>query len=145
MDNFKNTRNEKITVESRSCSIVIYIVDPDEAHSRVVSALLNRVGYPTEVFESAEALLGGAVKGLNRGCIISEMDLPGMNGLQLLRALQKRKIALPVIILTRDNNVSFAVQAFRDHVADYLVKPFVERDLVNKVRGLLQDEIRSGA
>jgi DNA-binding response OmpR family regulator len=65
------------------------------------------------------------------------MNLPGMDGLDLVRTLRERNQALPVIILTRDTNVSRAVEAFRVSVADYLIKPYVERKLVNRVRSAL--------
>jgi len=139
-----NKHDQTMTAEAPSGSSVIHIVDPDEAHSREVSALLNRVGYITETFGSAEELLDRPGDRFTHGCIISEMDLPGMNGLKLLHTLQQRQVAMPVIILTRDNDVSLVVQAFRNSVADYLVKPFVERELVNKVRCLLQRNFLSG-
>lgn len=120
---------------------VIYIVDPDTEHSLGMSALLNRVGYSTMMFNGAEDLLNSLNDRSTHGCIISEIDLPGMSGLRLLRTLHQRRVSVPVIILTRDTDVSSAVQAFHDSVAGYLTKPYVERELVNKVRSLLQRDM----
>jgi FixJ family two-component response regulator len=122
---------------------VVYIVDPDTEHSLEVSALLNRVGYSTKTYDSAEDLLNTPNDRFTHGCLISEMNLPGMNGLRLLRTLHQRGVWVPVIILTRDTDVSSAVQAFRNSVDGYLTKPYVERELVNKVCGLLQREMVS--
>ena len=115
----------------------IYIVDPDQVHSQTVSSLLGRLGYKTELFSSAEELLDELNEHELDGCIVSEMRLPGISGLELLRSLRNQKMNVPVIILTADSDVSGAVAALRDKASDYLVKPFVERDLVSRVRAAL--------
>ena len=116
---------------------MVFIIDPDEAHSQEVSALLTDLGFCTSTFRSAEDFLDDEPYQTTSACIISEMNLPGMDGLDLVRTLRKRNQALPVIILTRDTDVSRAVEALRISVADYLIKPYVERRLVNRVRSLL--------
>ena len=73
-----------------------------------------------------------------KGCVISEMDLPGMNGLDLYTALRERHVGLPFIILTGDSDVTRAVSALRHKVSDYVVKPVVERDLITRVRDALR-------
>ena len=116
---------------------MVFIIDPDEAHSEEVSALLNDLGFCTSTYRSAEAYLDEEPHPPTNACIISEMNLPGMDGLNLVRTLRKRNQSLPVIILTRDTDVSRAVEALRISVADYLIKPYVERKLVNRVRSAL--------
>ena len=116
---------------------MVFIIDPDEAHSQKVSALLNDLGFCTSRYRNAETFLDEEPHAPTNACIISEMNLPGMDGLDLVRTLRKRNQALPVIILTRDTDVSRAVEALRISVADYLIKPYVERRLVNRVRGAL--------
>ncbi len=116
---------------------MVFIIDPDDAHSREVSALLTDLGFRTATYRSAEDLLEEEPYRSTNACIISEMNLPGMDGLDLVRTLRERNQAVPVIILTRDTDVSRAVEAFRISVADYLIKPYVERRLVNRVRSAL--------
>ncbi len=116
---------------------MVFIIDPYEAHSQELSALLNDLGLCTTTYRGAEAYLDEEPHQTTNACIISEMNLPGMDGLDLVRTLRKRNQALPVIILTPDTDVSRAVEALRISVADYLIKPYVERRLVNRVRSAL--------
>lgn len=116
----------------------IYIVDPDESHSAKVSSLLTELGYHTSSFVSAEEFLGGLAED-TKGCIISEIDLPGINGLALLNRLKDREIELPVIFITGHENLSTAVEACRMRVADYLMKPFIPKALVGRLRNILDE------
>lgn len=114
----------------------IYIVDPDEKHSTRVSSLLTGLGYRTLKFSNAEDFLRG-LEETATGCIISEIDLPGIDGLELLHKLQNREFELPVIFITGHENLSTAVEACRMRVADYLVKPFIAKTLVDRLRNVL--------
>jgi FixJ family two-component response regulator len=121
----------------------IFIVDPDEMHRARVSSLLNGLGYSTLKFSSAEDFLND-LKDTATGCIISEIDLPGINGLELLQELKGRDIELPVIFVTGHKNLSTAVEACRMRVADYLVKPYIGKTLVERVRKVLEEYSASG-
>lgn len=116
----------------------IYVVDPDEKHCSSVSALMRRLGYATECFSSAEEFLDSRDKLARKACVISEMQLPGMNGLDLYTNMLEQKLALPFIILTKDSDVTRAVGALHRKVADYIVKPVVERALIRRVRDALR-------
>jgi len=116
----------------------IYLVDPDDHHCESVSALMHRLGYRTERFVSAEDMLDSLATPALKGCVISEMELPGMNGLDLYSALRERHVGLPFIILTNDSDITRAVSALRHKVADYVVKPAIERDLTTRVRDALR-------
>jgi two-component system response regulator FixJ len=115
---------------------LVFVVDGQERHRVEISALLNKVGYPTRAFASAEDVLAAVDRELP-SCVISEVALPGMGGLDLTRALRSRNCLAPVIILTDQSDVPTAVAALRTSVADYLTRPFVERDLVNRLRAAL--------
>lgn len=114
----------------------IFIVDPDEVHCARVSSLLAALGYRTETFGAAEDLLDDIDTSM-AGCIISEIDLPGIDGLLLLHRLKNRGIELPVIFITGHENLSTAVKACRMRVADYLVKPFIGKTLAERVQKAL--------
>lgn len=116
----------------------IYIVDPDIRHRDSVAALMSRLGYHTETFPAAEDLLESLATPALRGCVISEMRLPGISGVELYAALRERRVGLPFIILTGDPDVTRAVDALRSKVSDYVVKPVVERDLIARVREALR-------
>jgi len=116
----------------------IYIVDPDEKHCGSISTLMRRLGYRIECSTSAEKFLESRASLAPKACVISEMQLPGMNGLDLYTELQERGVGLPFIILTSDSDVRRAVGALHRKVADYIVKPVVERILIRRVRDALR-------
>ncbi len=113
------------------------VVESDSRARSEIVTLLGRVGYNIRTYDSAEALLEAVDETTSRACVISEMSLPGMSGLELTHTLRHRNIELPVIILTRHTDVATAVNAMRSSVSDYLMKPFVERDLVNRLRAVI--------
>jgi len=113
---------------------VVFVVDGDTRYGSEISVLLNRIGYGTRIFSTAEDVLANLEESPVPACVISEMSLPGMSGLELTQELRERHIESPVIILTRQSDVATAVNALRSSVADYLIKPFVERDLVDRLR-----------
>lgn len=125
-----------------SCNQNIYVVDNDKQYRDEIRALLVRIGYPVQVFSSAEDLLEASNEKSVPACIISENALPGMSGLDLTCELRIRNISSPVIILTRQSDVATAVKALHNSVSDYLVKPFVERDLVNRLRVAIEVGLR---
>jgi FixJ family two-component response regulator len=115
----------------------ILVVESDQRARADLASLLARVGFQTQVFASAEALLETIDACPVRACVLAEIELPGMTALELTARLRERNCSVPVIILTRLSDVATAVKAMRSTVADYLVKPYVERDLVNRVRAVL--------
>lgn len=115
----------------------LLLVDSDGRDRRQLAALLRGVGYVIREYDSAEALLDCVDELPDPCCVISELVLPGLNGLDLLRALRSRHRTLPVIMLTRDEEVAVAVDALRSNVSDYLTRPFADRDLVSRLRRAL--------
>jgi len=123
--------------EINSNAPTVFVIDSDERHRQETVSLLEGVGFRTESYGSGHELLDDLAVRSGKACIISEMDLPDMTGLDLANQLKERGLKVPVIILTRDSDVPTAVAAMRGSVADYLVKPFVERDLVNRLRAVI--------
>lgn len=117
---------------------IIYLVDPDEKHRQKMTDLLSHLGYRTTVFGSAEEFLESLSVGTLQGCVISEMRLPGDDGLELLKKVKARQANLPVIILTDDPDVSHAVKALHHKASDYMMKPVVDRELANRIQGVLR-------
>ncbi len=112
----------------------IYIVDPAAADAAVVRSLVERLGSSGVVMQSAEELLERFSPADLPVAVVSEMNLPGMDGLALLAALKLRQINLPVIFLTRDSQLDRAVLALRAGARDYLPKPLVEQQLARRLR-----------
>lgn len=115
----------------------LLLVDSDLVARRQLASLLRGVGYGIREFGSAEALLDCVDELPDPCCVISEITLPGLSGLDLLRTLRSRQRNLPVMMLTRHEEVAVAVDAWRSNVSDYLTRPFADRDLVNRLRCVL--------
>jgi FixJ family two-component response regulator len=105
---------------------VVYIVDDDAAIRDALSLLLSLHGYRTATFASAEDLLA-ALDDASAGCVVADIKMPGMSGLELQRALRARNVKLPVVIITAHGDVASAREAFRSDAVDFLEKPFDDR------------------
>ncbi len=106
-----------------SAKATIYVVDDDEAVRDGLSALLTIHGYTVLGYESAEAFLaaGEPVAG---ACLLADVRMPGMNGLDLQRESRRRWPGLPVVMITGHGDIPMAVAALKAGAADFLEKPF---------------------
>ncbi|MCR6643740.1 MAG: response regulator FixJ [Terricaulis sp.] len=114
----------------------VHIVDDDEAMRDSLSFLLGAEGVATQAYESAAALLDGG--DLASGCILTDIRMPGMSGLELVGELKRRGVTHPVIVLTGHADVSLAVEAMKAGVHDFLEKPFQDDALLRAVRAALR-------
>jgi two-component system, LuxR family, response regulator FixJ len=101
----------------------VFIVDDDPAVREGLRALLEAKGFAVECFQSAEAFLA-AVDGERRGCVIADVRMPGMSGLDLQREMKRRALNLPIVIITGHGDVPLAVAALKAGAVDFLEKPF---------------------
>lgn len=114
----------------------IFIVDDDASVRDSLSLLLSLRGYATAVFACAEDFLRALTPSW-RGCVIADIRMPGMSGLDLQASLAGHPGRLPVIIITGHGDVAAARQAFRANAVDFLEKPFNDDHLVQAIeRGL---------
>ncbi len=117
---------------------MVYIVDPDNAHCNAIASLFDRLGSRSIIFHSGEDLLEQMAHQRIDGCVLSEINLPGMSGLELLDELRAQNASVPFIILTADPEVKLAVAAFHQNVSGYLIKPVAERELAKSVERALK-------
>jgi two-component system response regulator FixJ len=110
----------------------ILIVDDDSAVRDSLRALLESSGFSVQEFDSAKALLQAPLAGKG-ACIIADVRMPDMDGLALQEELTKRKVGLPVIIITGHGDIPLAVRAMKAGAADFLEKPFDEELLLQSV------------
>ena len=110
----------------------IFIVDDDASVRDSLGLLLGLRGYRTSLFANAASFLG-AMRADWQGCLIVDIRMPGMNGLELQRELQLRGCALPVVIITGHGDVSSAREAFRADAIDFLEKPLDEAKLIKAI------------
>lgn len=121
----------------QTCEYTVLLVDGDRSARGELGLLLRRCGYQTRDFERATELLAAPEHIFHWSCVVSELSLPDMTGLDLVRSLRGRAIPIPVIMLAAEADVSTAVHALRNDVADFLLKPVMERDLLRRVETVL--------
>jgi two-component system response regulator FixJ len=119
---------------------VVHIVDDDAPMRDSVAFLLGAENIQTRTYESARALLD-RIHALEPGCIVTDIRMPEMNGLEMVMELKRLQVPHPVIVLTGHADVSLAVQAMKAGVVDFLEKPFEDEALLRAVRSTLS---RSG-
>jgi FixJ family two-component response regulator len=120
-------------------ALTVYIVDDDAAIRDALSLLFSLHGHRAATFASAERLLA-AVDESSRGCIVADIRMPGMSGLELQQALRSKGIMLPVVIITAHGDVASARAAFRSDAVDFLEKPFDDRAALAAVDAALARE-----
>ena len=111
---------------------LVYIVDDDDAVRDSLDLLLSAAGYETHTFESADAFLAAPPKAAG-GCLLSDIRMPGMSGLELMVALQERGASCPVVLITGHGDVPMAVEAMKRGAHDFIEKPFDDERLVAAV------------
>ncbi len=115
---------------------ITHVVDDDPAVREGLCALLGSVSIPTHAYASAHEFLQVAEPGMS-GCLIVDVRMPGMSGMELLQTLKARDIHLPVIVITGHGDVAMAVKAMKAGAVDFLLKPFNEQELLDLVRASL--------
>jgi two-component system response regulator FixJ len=115
-----------------SASFVVHIVDDDEAVRQSLAFLLSTVGVPVRVYDSATSFLD-ALPSLQSGCLITDVRMPDMTGLELLQRLKAKSIDLPVIVITGHGDIPLAVEAMKSGAIDFIEKPFAEEAILRAV------------
>lgn len=117
-------------------NLVVHLVDDDEDVRRTMAFMLGTAGLPVKVYDSATALLQG-LDPAQPGCIVSDVRMPGMDGIQLVETLRRRNVTLPVIIMTGHGDIGLAVRAMKAGAADFLEKPFADDVLLAAIEAAL--------
>ncbi len=118
---------------------VIHVVDDDEGVRKSLGMLLESEHLPHRIYASAATLLTD-IGTKPRGCLVLDIRMPDMNGLQLQLELQKRNVHIPVIFVSGHGDISIAVRAIRHGALDFISKPYSEQDLLTSIRVALEFE-----
>jgi FixJ family two-component response regulator len=110
----------------------VFVVDDDPSFLRSVSRLLSAVGYTVQAFESAREFLDRLTPEMS-GCVVTDLQMPGMNGLELQEALRRSANPLPVIFLTGQGDIPTTVSAMRSGAEDFLTKRARKEELLAAV------------
>jgi len=116
---------------------IVYVVDDDPSIRRALHGLLNSAGWAAETFPDAPAFL--AAKRPDRpGCLVLDVQLPGLTGLDLQTRLASVNEALPIIFLTGRGDIPISVRAMKAGATDFLTKPFSEPELIAAIRRAIE-------
>lgn len=119
----------------------VFVVDDDDAVRRALSRMLGVAGYEVTTLASAESFLESYDPDCP-GCLILDVRMPGMDGLELQQKLTEQSLAPPVIILTAHADVPMAVGALHDGAVDFIEKPFEKGHLLERIDRALQHDAR---
>jgi FixJ family two-component response regulator len=114
----------------------VAIVDDDDLMRGALQGLLKEAGLPTRAFESAEAFLQSGEQHRS-ACLIADIRMPGMSGLELQARLNDEKISIPTIFITAHGDSRMRMQALRAGAVEFLAKPFDDEVLLDSVRAAL--------
>jgi len=118
---------------------LVYLVDDDAAVIRALSRVLCEEGWEVEAFDSAEAFLARA--GPERyGCLVLDVNMPGLDGLDLQRRLREAGRTLPIVFLSGQGEIPMSVQAIKAGAADFLTKPVTSQALTRAVRNAIEQD-----
>lgn len=123
---------------ARGSHPTICIIDDDEAIRESLRLLLFANGYPSVAYESADAFLAEQHPP-EFDCMLLDIRMPGTDGLELFRILNRRHLAYPVVFITGHGDIPLAVSAIKQGAFDFLTKPFQEGELMDTVRSALAD------
>jgi two-component system, LuxR family, response regulator FixJ len=120
---------------------IVYVVDDDEGVREYVTWLVKSAGWQVRSFASAQSFLD-AYDASVPGCLVTDIRMPGLSGLDLQRELAKRDCRIPIIMISAFAEVPTAVRAMREGAVDFLEKPFDGQTLLDRVRAAIDTDRR---
>jgi FixJ family two-component response regulator len=123
----------------KSASPVIYVVDDDDGMRRALDTLLSTVGYKTAVYSRPTEFLAN-FKADAPGCLVLDIRMPDMSGLEVQQQLNRVGSMMPVIFITGHGDVPMAVQAMKEGAFEFIQKPFRDQDLLDRINHALKQD-----
>jgi len=122
----------------------IFVVDDDDSMREAIALLLRTVGYTPVVFSRPSEFLAKFDANVH-GCLVLDIRMPEMSGLEVQQQLNKSGAILPVIFITGHGDIPMAVQAMKDGAFDFLTKPFRDQDLLDRINNALKQDAENRA
>jgi FixJ family two-component response regulator len=132
------------TSDTHQQAPTVFVVDDDEGVRNSLRFLLKSVGLATQALASASEFLD-TYKPNQRGCLVLDVRMPGMSGLELQQQLNLRGAVIPVIFITGHGDIPMAVEAMQQGAFDFLQKPFRDQDLIDRIQRALERDARNRA
>lgn len=122
----------------------VFVVDDDHAMRTSLQWLIESTGMSVQTFDSADAFLANYYPG-RAGCLLLDVRMPGMSGLELQAYLEREGYRLPVIMITGHGDVAMAVKSMKSGAVDFIEKPFHDEDLLRSIRNALDYDEKTRA
>jgi FixJ family two-component response regulator len=123
----------------------VFIIDDDLSMRNALKRLLMTVGFKTRIFSSASEFLKADFQPDAIGCLVLDVKMPGMTGMELQEELMKRDLTFPIVFITGHGTVPMSVQAMKAGALDFLEKPFDDHDLIQAISRAMEKGRRSMA
>jgi FixJ family two-component response regulator len=123
----------------------VFLVDDDASVRRALARLIKSAGYHVQTFASAREFLDGGSLNEGPGCLVLDVRLPGLSGIDLQRELQRTRLILPVIFITGHGDIPMSVNAMKAGAVDFLQKPVRDADLLRAIEQALARAVREHA
>ncbi len=121
---------------------VVHVVDDDADVRQSLAFLLSTAGHAVRVYDSAIAFLDAADEA-QEGCLVTDIRMPGMDGLELQRRLKAMGLGLPVIVITGHGDIQLAVEAMKAGAVDFIEKPFNDEALLGAIDFALARQVKN--
>jgi two-component system response regulator FixJ len=116
---------------------IVYVIDDDEAMRDSLDFLLDSSGFGVTLFDNAQGFLD-ALSGLAFGCVVSDVRMPGIDGIELLKRMKAQHSSFPILIMTGHGDVPLAVEAMKLGAVDFLEKPFDDDRLIGMIEAAMR-------
>jgi FixJ family two-component response regulator len=123
----------------------VFLIDDDPSVRRALARLIKSAGYQVQTFASAREFLDRMADATGPACLVLDVRMPGLSGLDLQRELQTANATLPIIFITGHGNIPMSVKAMKDGAVDFLPKPVTDNDLLRAIEQALARARREGA
>ncbi len=130
---------EHSSLDTRHSVVTVFVIDDDASVRKSLSRLLRSAGYTAETFASAEEFLGREhFNGI--GCLLLDVQMPGLSGMDLQNELNKADYHMPIIFITGHGDIPTSVEAMKKGASDFLTKPFDDKELLRTVENAIEKD-----
>jgi len=119
---------------------IVYVVDDDSSVRRAIKRLLESVGLQVELFGSAQEFVTGKTRPNGPSCLVVDIRLPGISGLDFQQELAKANVHIPIIFITGHGDIPMSVRAMKAGAVEFLTKPFRDQDLLDSIQLALEKD-----
>jgi FixJ family two-component response regulator len=123
----------------------VFLVDDDPSVRRALARLIKSAGHQVQTFASAQEFLGTRAGGEEAACLVLDVRMPGLTGIELQRELQTLNRNVPIVFMTGHGNIPMSVQAMKAGAVDFLPKPVKDTDLLRAIEQALARAVRDRA